>query len=199
MMNYSKNMKVSIKSTLGLILVLAGIIAVLAVTVCACIATDEPTPSQAINAKSESMAKPTNESINQSVLSPIETPTTTESEQKEPELVSLGEYRLTAYCGCSKCCGKWGENRPIDADGKPIVYTANQTIAKEGVTVAADINVLPYGTKIIIDGHQYIVQDRGGSIKGNRIDIYFESHQAALEFGVQHKEIFIEREDNPHD
>lgn len=167
-MNYSRNTKLNIKNTLALIIILSGIIAVLAVTVCACIETSE-------------------------------TSTPTDSEQKEPELVSLGEYRLTAYCGCSKCCGKWGENRPVDADGKPIVYTANQTIAKEGVTVAADINVLPYGTKIIIDGHQYIVQDRGGSIKGNRIDIYFESHQSALEFGVQHKEIFIEREDNPND
>lgn len=80
---------------------------------------------------------------------------------KEPEIISLGEYRLTAYCGCSKCCGKWGENRPLDENGKPIVYTANMSIAKEGVTIAADINVLPYGTKVIIDGHEYIVQDRG--------------------------------------
>lgn len=70
----------------------------------------------------------------------------------------------------------------------------NQTIAKEGVTIAADINVLPYGTAVIIDGHRYIVQDRGGSITGNKIDIYFESHQVALEFGIQYKEVFIERE-----
>lgn len=123
------------------------------------------------------------------------TPSTeqTTPEVKEPEIISLGEYRLTAYCGCSKCCGKWGENRPLDENGKPIVYTANMSIAKEGVTIAADINVLPYGTKVIIDGHEYIVQDRGGVINGNRIDIYFESHQDALNFGVQYKEIYTER------
>lgn len=123
------------------------------------------------------------------------TPSTeqTTPEVKEPEIISLGEFRLTAYCGCSKCCGKWGENRPLDENGKPIVYTANMTVAKEGVTIAADISVLPYGTKVIIDGHEYIVQDRGGSIKENRIDIYFESHQDALNFGVQYKEIFTER------
>lgn len=117
---------------------------------------------------------------------------TSESEP-ETELVSLGEFKLTAYCPCSKCCDNWGENRPVDEDGKQIVYTANQSIAQEGITIAADISVLPYNTRVIIDGHEYIVQDRGGAIKGNRIDVYFESHQEALNFGVQYKEIFIER------
>ena len=65
------------------------------------------------------------------------------------------------------------------------------SVAKQGVTVAADTDVLPFGTVILIDGHEYIVQDRGGAIKGNRIDVYFESHEEALEFGVQYKEIFL--------
>lgn len=81
---------------------------------------------------------------------------------------------------------------PIPKEPEPQIIS----IAKEGVTIAADISVLPYGTKVIIDGHQYIVQDRGGSIEGNRIDIYFESHQAALEWGVQYKELFTERGEN---
>lgn len=103
---------------------------------------------------------------------------------------SLGEYRLTAYCACEKCCGHWATIRPKDEDGNPIVYTANQSIAKQGVTVAADTSVLPFGTVLLIDDHEYIVQDRGGAINGNRIDIYFESHEEALQFGVQHKEVF---------
>jgi 3D (Asp-Asp-Asp) domain-containing protein len=123
-------------------------------------------------------------------------PETTESETTSepiPEYIytSLGEYRLTAYCACEKCCGYWATVRPKDEDGNPIVYTANQSIAKQGVTVAADTSVLPFGTVLLIDGHEYIVQDRGGSIKENRIDIYFESHEEALQFGVQYKEIFI--------
>ena len=97
---------------------------------------------------------------------------------EEPEIISLGTYKLTAYCACMRCCGK--------TDG----ITASGVKAVEGVTVAADTKVLPFGTKIIIDGHEYIVQDRGGAIKGNKIDIYFDSHQKALEFGVQYKEIF---------
>lgn len=181
MMNYSKNMKKRFNKIL-LPSSLAVIIGILVIVSCSAI--DEPLPETVAEGASVDIT----EHIKQTTAS------TAISTEPVTEIVSLGEYKLTAYCGCSKCCGKWGENRPFDENGKPIVYTANQTIAKEGVTIAADISVLPYGTEVIIDGHRYIVQDRGGSITGNKIDIYFESHQAALEFGVQYKEVFIERE-----
>ena len=100
----------------------------------------------------------------------------------EPEKESLGVYKLTAYCACKKCCGK--------TDG----ITASGVKAVQGVTIAADTKVLPFNTKVIIDGHEYIVQDRGGAIKGNRIDVYFDSHQKALDFGVQYKEIYKMKE-----
>ncbi len=181
MMNYSKNMKKRFNKLLlpGLLTVIIGILVIVS-----CSAIDEPLPETVAEGASVDIT----EHIKQTTAS------TAISTEPVIEQVSLGEYKLTAYCGCSKCCGKWGENRTLDESGKPIVYTANQTIAKEGVTIAADISVLPYGTEVIIDGHRYIVQDRGGSITGNKIDIYFESHQAALEFGVQYKEVFIERE-----
>lgn len=181
MMNYSRNMKKRFNKLL-LPSSLAVIIGILVIVSCSAI--DEPLP--------ETVAKGASVEITEHIKQT--TASTAISTEPVIETVSLGEYKLTAYCGCSKCCGKWGENRPLDETGRPIVYTANQSIAKEGVTIAADINVLPYGTAIIIDGHRYIVQDRGGSIAGNKIDIYFESHQAALEFGVQYKEVFIERE-----
>ena len=83
------------------------------------------------------------------------------------------EALATAYCGCVKCCGK--------SD----CITATGTRATEGRTIAADPRVIPYGTHVLIDGHEYIVEDCGGAINGNRIDIYFESHADALQFGVQ--------------
>lgn len=119
--------------------------------------------------------------------------------QEEPsivydmEWVDAGEFKLTAYCSCEKCCGIYGKNRPTRADGTPIVYTANMSEAKQGLTVAADTSVLPYGTRIMINGHVYEVQDCGGAVKGNHIDVYFESHQEALEFGVQTAKVFVER------
>ena len=101
---------------------------------------------------------------------------------EEPEVVSLGTYKLTAYCACKKCCGK--------TDG----ITASGVKAVEGITVAADTRVLPFGTKVLIDGHEYTVQDKGGAIKGNKIDIYFEDHMTAKKFGVQYKEVFTMKE-----
>ena len=63
--------------------------------------------------------------------------------------------------------------------------------AVAGQTIAVDPSVIPYGSTVIIDGHEYIAQDCGGAIKGNRIDIYFDSHSEALDFGVREYEIFL--------
>lgn len=104
--------------------------------------------------------------------------------------VSLGEYTLTAYCPCTDCCGVWGENRPLDEYGDIIVYTASGEQAVEGITVASD---LPLGSVLYINDHQYIVQDTGSGITDKRIDIYFDHHQDALNFGVQTAEVFIDK------
>ena len=100
-------------------------------------------------------------------------------EEAEPAFLDLGEFRLTAYCACKKCCGK--------SDG----ITASGAKVQQGITVAADTDILPFGTKVIINDHEYTVQDCGGAIKGNRIDVYFDSHEEALEFGVQYANVFI--------
>ena len=100
--------------------------------------------------------------------------------------VSLGNFKLTAYCSCSLCCGKWANNRP-----NGIVYGAIGEELKEGYSIAVDPSVIPYRTEVIINGHIYKAQDCGGAIKGNRIDVYFEDHDDALEFGVQYAEVYV--------
>lgn len=102
------------------------------------------------------------------------------------------DFKATAYCSCRKCCGKWANNRPIDNNGKQIVTTASGERAVEGVTIAADWSVLPKGTQVEIQGMgTYTVQDKGGKIKGNRIDIFFENHSTALQFGVQNVKVRV--------
>lgn len=100
--------------------------------------------------------------------------------------ISLGEFKLTAYCPCEICCGIWANNRP-----NGVVYGAIGEELKERYSIAVDPNVIPYGTEVIINGNVYKAQDCGGAIKGNRIDVYFEDHNKALEFGVQYAEIFL--------
>ena len=107
----------------------------------------------------------------------IEEPQIEEEKEPEPIIISLGTYKITAYCGCAKCCGK--------TDG----ITASGTHVTAGRTVAAPPEI-PFGTQLMINGHIYTVEDRGGAIKGNRIDIYFESHEEAERFGVQSIEVF---------
>ena len=86
---------------------------------------------------------------------------------------------LTAYCPCVKCCGK--------SDG----ITASGTQATAGRTVAVDTRLIPYGTEISIDGKTYIAEDCGGKVKGYTIDVFFNSHEEALNFGRQTKTVKI--------
>ena len=87
-------------------------------------------------------------------------------------------YKITAYCSCSKCCGK--------TTGR----TASGTQATAGRTVAAPAK-FAFGTKLNIGGNVYTVEDRGGAIKGNRIDIYVSSHSAALQWGVRYLPVSV--------
>ena len=86
---------------------------------------------------------------------------------------------LTAYCPCVKCCGK--------SDG----ITASGTQATAGRTVAVDTRLIPYGTEISIDGKTYVAEDCGGKVKGYTIDVFFDSHEEALNFGRQTKTVKI--------
>lgn len=88
--------------------------------------------------------------------------------EEEPELVSLGEYRISAYCPCEKCCLK---SDGITASG--VKATPNRTVAVDGI---------PFGTRLLIDGNEYVVEDRVGSGK-RLIDVFFSTHDEALNSG----------------
>lgn len=72
---------------------------------------------------------------------------------------SLGQFVITYY---------WpGE----DVYGR---MTSTGAIAKEGKTIAVDPAVIPYGSVVKINGNEYVAEDCGGAIKGNKIDIFVE-------------------------
>ena len=108
----------------------------------------------------------------------------------EPQL--LGQFRVTAYCACEICCGEWAKNRP---DG--IVYGAYGVELVAGVSCAA---TLPRGTVIEVEGlGEYVVQDKIAKwvvekYGENQVDIYFDSHEAACEFGLQYVNVYLKEE-----
>ena len=90
----------------------------------------------------------------------------------------LGSFKTSAYCTCTLCC----------ADGFGLTYAG--TVPKAGHTISADINVFPLGTRLMIGDTIYTVEDIGTGIHGNRLDIYFASHQEALNYGVKTVDVY---------
>lgn len=98
----------------------------------------------------------------------------------EPEAESVvyyGTCRITFYCNCAECCGQW-------AGGG----TASGTTPTPGRTVAN--GSLPFGTKVLIDGQEYIVEDRG--VGSDQFDIFVGSHQEALDRGLYYADVYLE-------
>ena len=98
----------------------------------------------------------------------------------DSSLRPLGTFRITHYCPCSICCGPW-------ADG----VTSTGSTAVTNRTIAVDPSVIPYGSRVVINGQVYIAEDCGGAIKNNRIDIYVGSHAEAEEKGVFETEVYL--------
>lgn len=141
----------------------------------------EPTEEVKPTEKVEEPTKPKEEPKRETTEETKEETKPEKPKQENPEgnLVSLGKFKLTAYCNCKKCCGKW-------AGGA----TASGVMPKENRTIAVDTKVIPFGTKIVINGKTYVAEDTGSAIKGNKIDIYMSSHSKALQWGVQYAEVF---------
>ena len=111
---------------------------------------------------------------------------------------------VTAYCPCATCCG-WKTNRygrPVFNYGskrgyrKKVGYTSTGTPADIG-TIAADTRYVPYGTKLYVQGYGFgIVEDTGGALKGNHIDIFFHSHSEAMRWGVKSMKVAVWHPEN---
>lgn len=125
------------------------------------------------------------------VVDEVITPTPETVEEPVVEVTTTTTYRVTAYCACEKCCGKWALNRPVDENGNEIVKGAAGVKLVDGYTVASP---LPFGTKINLEGYGVVeVQDRTAKWivekhGENVIDIYFNDHDAAWDFGVKYWE-----------
>lgn len=96
---------------------------------------------------------------------------------------SLGKVWVTAYCPCSQCCGPYANG--ITASGK----TAR---AKHTIAVDAYNPIVPMGTKVVIEGTVYTVEDTGNlNHYGNDFDIFYAKHAQTGQWGRRHVEAYI--------
>jgi 3D (Asp-Asp-Asp) domain-containing protein len=121
-----------------------------------------------------------------------ETESNTEESNTERYIELPGEWeiiemRVTAYCPCPSCCGEYSDG--ITANGYEIL---------PGDTFVAADRRYPFHTEMLIPGYSNSqpvkVLDRGGAIKGNRLDVFFATHDEALQWGVQYLEVNVRRE-----
>jgi 3D (Asp-Asp-Asp) domain-containing protein len=105
--------------------------------------------------------------------------TTTHSEHNHSGMISLGSFRTTAYCPCNSCSEGYGR------------HTSTGTIAQSNHTIAVDPRVIPYGSKVMINGTIYTAEDRGGGVKGKHIDIFYDTHAQTRQYGSQNVEVFL--------
>jgi len=106
------------------------------------------------------------------------------------EYEGILQFEATAYCACYECCGKHPGNKWYG-------ITATGTRAKVG-TIAVDPRLIPLGTKVYVEGlygaknYGYAVaEDTGGAIKGEIIDLYFNTHRETVNWGRQQVNIYI--------
>jgi 3D (Asp-Asp-Asp) domain-containing protein len=111
-------------------------------------------------------------------------PNNSQSNAEQPGEWESIQMRITAYCPCPKCCGQYSDG--ITACGHEI---------QPGDTFVAADRRYPFGTEMLIPGYSNSqpvpVLDRGGAIKGNRLDVFFATHQEALEWGVKYLNVKV--------
>ncbi len=101
--------------------------------------------------------------------------------KQKPLERKLVRFRVTAYCADSCCCGDFADG--ITASGHKI---------KQGDKFVAAPPEYAFGTIMDIPEYGRVeVLDRGGAIKGNRIDLYMPSHQSALNWGIKYLDVEI--------
>lgn len=110
------------------------------------------------------------------------------------EYESVVSASSTAYCLCTKCCGKSAESigYGVTASGFKIVPGAGAKV------IAVDPNVIPLGSKVYVENasgcwnYGYaIAADTGGAINGTKIDLYMDTHEEALSWGRKNVKVYI--------
>lgn len=103
------------------------------------------------------------------------------------EKSSLGTFLITAYCPCYECSEGYGS--------KIAWNHAGHKFARPYHTIAVDKNIIPYGTRVKIEGYGdtiFVAEDCGGKVKGMHVDVFKSTHSETVNV-QQHRKVYVVR------
>lgn len=127
-----------------------------------------------LSASNPTVVQPPVETVKESAIC-------TETNEKKRKWIT-DYFKVTAYCPCKICSEGYGRT------------TSTGGIARSNHTIAVDPNIIPYGTRVRIKGVEYVAEDCGGDIIGDRIDVFVDTHSETYEWGGEYIEIKIREE-----
>lgn len=169
-----------------------------------CISSTSETETLEETETTTTMVTTTTEPVEETSTKKQDTTTTTKKITTETTLTEIttaartgyiGRFKITVYCACFKCCGKYALNRPVDENGNVIVKGRAGRVLIPHYSIATDPKVIPLGTEITINGKTYRADDTGGAVKGNVIDIYAgtnheEAERVASAMSSQYADVY---------
>lgn len=104
--------------------------------------------------------------------------------QKKVEKINYGIMKCTAYCPCCRCSKGYGRS------------TTSGESARSSHTIAVDTDVICMGSKVQIEGfdNRFVAEDTGSGVRGEHIDIFFDTHDEVEEFGTQYIHCWVIRD-----
>ena len=107
-----------------------------------------------------------------------QTPSSISSLTSNGQATYLGSFKTTAYCPCHAC----------SEAGAPYLYRYHCLFQSYGCCRS---RVIPYGSKLLINGVVYTAEDKGGAVRGNHIDIFFDTHGETRMYGTQSADVYL--------
>lgn len=95
---------------------------------------------------------------------------------KLEEAFNWSKYPTRTVVATGYTAGYESTGKTPDNPSYGITYSGVKVKRDLYSTIAADLNVFPIGTILFIPGYGYgVVADKGGAIKGNKVDLFYES------------------------
>ncbi|TCS83131.1 3D domain-containing protein [Tepidibacillus fermentans] len=115
------------------------------------------------------------------------------NETKSQPIFDLSKYEKVHVVATGYTAGKESTGKDKSHPQYGITYSGVRVIRGNYSTIAADLNVFPIGTVLYIPGYGYgVVADKGSAIKGNKLDLYFETIQDVYqEWGKREVDVYV--------